>query len=82
MLFNSSLHHFDNVEALLSEKVKFTLKPKGNLIINEFVGAKRHQFSKQQLLEITNTLKTIPKKYRKRFKTKLYKNSRPLQGST
>jgi ubiquinone/menaquinone biosynthesis C-methylase UbiE len=75
VLFNSSLHHFDNVEALLSEKVKFTLKPKGNLIINEFVGAKRHQFSKQQLLEITKTLKIIPKKYRKRFKTNLYKNS-------
>jgi hypothetical protein len=75
VLFNSSLHHFDNVEALLSEKVKFTLKPKGNLIINQFVGAKRHQLSKPQLLESIKSLKIIPKKYRKRFKTNLYKNS-------
>jgi ubiquinone/menaquinone biosynthesis C-methylase UbiE len=74
VLFNSSLHHFDNVDRLLSEKIKFTLKPAGNLIINEFVGAKRHQFSKNQLLAINNALKTIPKKYRKIFKTNLYKN--------
>ncbi|MDX6746505.1 methyltransferase domain-containing protein [Polaribacter sp. PL03] len=74
VLFNSSLHHFDNIDVLLSEKIKHTLKPKGNLIINEFVGATRHQFSKEQLLEINSTLNIIPKKYRRRFKTNLYKN--------
>ena len=75
VLFNSSLHHFDHIDVLLSEKIKVTLKPKGNLIINEFVGAKRHQFSNKQLFEVNKALNTVPKKYRKRFKTNLFKNS-------
>ena len=74
VFFHASLHHFNHIEELLTNKIKQTLKPNGNLIINEFVGATRHQFSKNQITEINNALRLIPKEYRKRFKIKLYKN--------
>lgn len=44
VLFHSSLHHFSNINAVL-EKVKATLKPGGFVMINEYVGANRFQFS-------------------------------------
>ncbi|MBU3010969.1 class I SAM-dependent methyltransferase [Polaribacter vadi] len=74
ILFNSSLHHFKDVENLLSSKIKHSLKPKGYLIINEFVGANRHQFSSEQIKAINKGIKIIPKKFRTRFRSKLYKN--------
>jgi ubiquinone/menaquinone biosynthesis C-methylase UbiE len=74
VFFKSSLHHFDKIESLLSGKIKKVLKPEGLLIINEFVGATRHQFSKKQLKAINESLNVIPKKFRTRFKSKLHKN--------
>lgn len=74
IFFNSSLHHFDNVENLLSNKIKKALKPKGCLIINEFVGATRHQFSRKQIDAINKSIKIIPKKFRTRFRSKFHKN--------
>lgn len=74
ILFNSSLHHFKDVENLLSSKIKHSLKPKGYLIINEFVGANRHQFSSEQIKAINKGIKIIPKKLRTRFRSKLHKN--------
>lgn len=74
VFFKSSLHHFNKIENLLSGKIKQTLKPKGFLIINEFVGATRHQFSKNQINYINKAIGLIPKKFRTRFKSKFYKN--------
>jgi ubiquinone/menaquinone biosynthesis C-methylase UbiE len=74
VFFKSSLHHFDEIESLLSGRIKKVLKPDGLLIINEFVGATRHQFSKKQLVAINESLHVIPKKFRTRFKSKLHKN--------
>ena len=74
VFFKSSLHHFNKIENLLSGKIKQTLKPKGCLIINEFVGATRHQFSKNQINYINKAIALIPKKFRTRFKSKFYKN--------
>ncbi|WP_405611142.1 class I SAM-dependent methyltransferase [Polaribacter sp. Asnod1-A03] len=74
IFFKSSLHHFDNIENFLSGKIKHTLKPDGLLIINEFVGATRHQFSKTQINAINEVIKSIPKKFRTRFKSKFHKN--------
>ncbi len=74
VLFNSSLHHFKNVEKLLSTKIKRCLKDSGILVINEYVGPTRLQFPKSQLKEINVALKLIPKKYRRRYKTTLTKN--------
>ena len=74
VFFKSSLHHFDKVDHFLSGKIKRTLKPNGLLIINEFVGATRHQFSKEQISKINEAILCIPKKYRIRFKSKFLKN--------
>lgn len=74
VFFKSSLHHFDEIDKFLSEKIKKVLKPKGMLIINEFVGATRHQFSKVQISAINEAIAAIPKKFRTRFKSKFHKN--------
>ncbi|WP_343328235.1 class I SAM-dependent methyltransferase [Polaribacter staleyi] len=74
VFFKSSLHHFDKIESLLSGRIKTALKPNGFLIINEFVGATRHQFTKNQIKAINEALNLIPKKFRTRFKSKLHKN--------
>ena len=74
VLFNGSLHHFKNVNELLSEKIKRSLKTKGLIIINEFVGAIRLQFSKNQINAINEAISVIPKKYRKIHKTPFYKS--------
>lgn len=74
VFFKSSLHHFDDIDKFLSEKIKKVLNPKGMLIINEFVGATRHQFSKVQINAINEAIAVIPKKFRTRFKSKFHKN--------
>jgi ubiquinone/menaquinone biosynthesis C-methylase UbiE len=74
VFFKSSLHHFDNIDELLSGRIKQTLKPKGILIINEFVGATRHQFARKQIKAINKGIQIIPKKFRVRFKSNLHKN--------
>ncbi|MDH7444977.1 class I SAM-dependent methyltransferase [Aquimarina sp. 2201CG14-23] len=74
VFFHASLHHFKNIEELVGQKIKKTLKSKGKLIINEFVGANRLQFPKHQIVATNKLLKHIPKPYRKRFKLHMFKN--------
>ncbi|WMI65923.1 class I SAM-dependent methyltransferase [Aestuariibaculum sp. YM273] len=72
--FRASLHHFENLEYFISKSLKDSLKKNGYLIIDEYVGPNRLQFPKHQIKTINDALKSIPKKYRKRFNLKLYKN--------
>lgn len=72
--FKASLHHFKNIETLVGNSIKNTLKPNGLLIIDEYVGPNRIQFRKHQIAAINEALLLIPKKYRKRFKMNIYKN--------
>ncbi len=74
VIFNSSLHHFKNIESLLKEKVKPSLKQNGKLIINEYVGPNRLQFPQKQIDTINYALQRIDKKYRRRSGTGIYKN--------
>lgn len=74
VLFNASLHHFKNVEELLTNKVYTCLNSDGLLIINEYVGPNRLQFPKHQIKEINKALKLIPKSYRKRYNSNFVKN--------
>lgn len=73
VLFNSSLHHFKEVDNLLKNKIKPCMKPNGYLIINEYVGPTRLQFPSYQLKAVNKSLKFIPPYYRKRFKTNMLK---------
>jgi ubiquinone/menaquinone biosynthesis C-methylase UbiE len=75
VLFNSSLHHFANVEEFLCKRIKKTLKSDGYIVVNEFVGATRLQFPNDQIKAIREAIQMIDRKYRKRFKTNFYKNS-------
>lgn len=75
VFFSHSLHHFEEIEKLLEQKVKPCLRPGGLLIIHEFVGATRHQFPKKQIQAVNRAIPLIAKKYRTRYKTNLSKNS-------
>jgi len=74
IFFHQSLHHFDTINEFISDTICNALSPNGKLIINEFVGSTRLQFPKKQIKAINEALKIVPKTYRKRFKTNLYKN--------
>ncbi len=73
VFFHSSLHHFKQLETFM-QRVYDTLKPTGKLIIDEFVGANRLQYGKNQLKAINNCISLIDKPYRKMYKSNLYKN--------
>ena len=78
ILFHSSLHHFNNIQNLLEFKVLPLLKENGYLVIHEYVGPKRLQWTKLQLDFSNKLLKSLPLKFRRRFKpnsikTKIYR---------
>ncbi|MBU4537541.1 MAG: class I SAM-dependent methyltransferase [Weeksellaceae bacterium] len=75
VFFHASLHHFDQIDHFLKNVVVKSLKAGGHLIINEFVGNNRLQYSREQIKYINKVIDLIPKKFRKIFKTGLYKNS-------
>lgn len=74
VFFHASLHHFENIFQFLKEVVIKSLEPDGFLIINEFVGKNRLQYSKKQIQYINKALQIIPKPYKRIYKTNFYKN--------
>ena len=72
--FRASLHHFKNIDTLVGKNLKHTLKTNGILIIDEYVGANRNLFPRQQIQAINQAIKLIPREYRKRFNLNFYKN--------
>ncbi len=74
VFFHQSLHHFANMTFFIESKIYKCIKENGLLVINEYVGANRLQFSKFQKKKINEALKIIPKKYRFRYKSNLLKN--------
>ncbi len=75
VFFHASLHHIDNVDDFLSKIVKNSLKKEGFLVIDEYVGATRLQFPKNQIKVINKALELIPKEYRKRNKSNILKSN-------
>lgn len=73
ILFNSSLHHFNDIDSILQTKVLPLLKTGGYLLIYEYVGPKRLQWTKMQLDFANKLLKDLPPKYKKRFNSKSIK---------
>jgi ubiquinone/menaquinone biosynthesis C-methylase UbiE len=67
ILFNSSLHHFDRISDFLKMKVIPLLKKEGYLIIYEYVGPNRLQWTRAQLKLANQLLKQIPAKFKTRF---------------
>jgi len=69
ILFNSSLHHFDNINRLMQGKIKPLLKKGGFLLLFEYVGPKRLQWTDFQLKFANEVLKSLPDKYKLRFRS-------------
>jgi ubiquinone/menaquinone biosynthesis C-methylase UbiE len=63
ILLEQSLHHFSPIEDLLVRLNRF-LKQNGYLIINEFVGPARFQWTDRQLEAINGLLSALPAGYR------------------
>jgi len=73
VFFQASLHHFDRMEQFIQNTIKNCLKLNGLLVINEYVGANRLQFPKNQIVSINEAIKVIPKEFRKRHVSNLLK---------
>lgn len=69
VLFNSSLHHFHQLENILQQKVPEWLTADGLLVLFEFVGATRFQWPTAQLQAANNVLQSIPEKYRTKIRS-------------
>lgn len=64
ILFNSSLHHFNHIDKLLQNRVLHLLKDDGLLVVFEYVGPNRLQWTKEQLEFTNRLLKELPDSYR------------------
>lgn len=75
MFFHSSIHHFLHLEQLMGTFIPRALKPDGYLLLNDYWGPDRLQWSTAQIREVNRLLQTIPKEKRRRFHSQLYKSS-------
>ena len=66
ILFDSFLHHIKNLDDVLA-KVHVSLRKNGILIIMEYVGPARFQWTQEQLKKSNEILKKLPSTYRRRF---------------
>jgi len=64
ILFSSSLHHFGDVETTLQQDVKPLLKQNGIVVIYEFTGPNRLQWTKDQLDKANELLRNLPRKFK------------------
>lgn len=75
VLFHSSLHHFKQVNDLIGNRIRKTLKSDGLLVINEYVGPNRLQWTPSQLAEVNRVLREeLPASHRVRFRTRFHKS--------
>ena len=72
IFFHSALHHFKNIEQV-AQRVIVALKDDGLLVLNEYVGRNRLQYTSQQLAAMDRLLAFIPENYRKRHLTNIVK---------
>jgi ubiquinone/menaquinone biosynthesis C-methylase UbiE len=66
VLIEGALHHFHSIVAVL-DKVRGWLKNEGILIVNEYVGPSRFQWTDAQLDAANRVLDIIPEEYRKKY---------------
>ena len=67
VLFHSALHHFRDVAGILA-RVRQVLRPDGLLVLNDYVGPARLQWTAAQLAETNRVLrKVVPPRYRVRY---------------
>lgn len=74
ILFDSSLHHFSDVKATLEQDVKPLLKENGKVVVFEYCGPNRLQYTSKQLQKANEILQSLPKKYKLLYDNTSYKN--------
>jgi 2-polyprenyl-3-methyl-5-hydroxy-6-metoxy-1,4-benzoquinol methylase len=79
VLFHASLHHFSNIRSVL-DKTNSLLAANGRVIIHEYVGPNRFQFSKERMNNINMALSKIPIHYTKRQFSNVYKKKVYVPG--
>ena len=72
--FFQSLHHIEALEHVL-DGVRAALRPGGLLLVNEFVGPSRFQWTDDQRRVATEALATLPRDLRKDLRTGLTKTA-------
>jgi SAM-dependent methyltransferase len=66
VLVEQSLHHFSPLELIL-QRVNSFLEPDGYLVVNEFVGPPRFQWTNRQMQATNGLLAILPAQYRTRW---------------
>jgi len=75
VLFHSALHHFQNVAGIVA-RVRQALRPDGLLVLNDYVGPARLQWTAAQLSEANRILREVlPPRYRVRYLSRQLKTS-------
>ena len=75
VLFHSALHHFRDVDGIVA-RVRQTLRPDGLLVLNDFVGPARLQWTTAQLAETNRILRdVVPARFRARYLSRQLKTS-------
>ncbi len=74
-----SVHHLKPVEKVV-QRIKRMLKKDGYLIVNDFVGPSRFQWTDRQLEIVNGLLKIIPPRYRRRIHSGSIKNQHYKPG--
>lgn len=75
VLFHSALHHFRDVDGIVA-RVRQTLQPDGLLVLNDFVGPARLQWTTAQLAETNRILReVVPARFRVRYLSRQLKTS-------
>ncbi len=78
VLFDSSLHHFDNINGFLKDYILPVLSNDGILVVFEYCGPNRLSWRKSQLNEANRILKELPPRFKtlldgKSLKRKVYR---------
>lgn len=79
ILLNGCLHHFEDLEHLLL-RMKKALTPEGMIVVNEYVGPSRFQWTDKQLRLANKLLERIPMEYRKRWNSPMIKRKQYRPG--
>jgi ubiquinone/menaquinone biosynthesis C-methylase UbiE len=80
VLFEHSLHHFTDVKGTLA-RIERILAPDGFLIVDEYVGPRRFQWTRGQLNMADGLLLSVPARYR-RFVNSTRTKNRNLRAGT
>ncbi|MCK4761854.1 MAG: class I SAM-dependent methyltransferase [Candidatus Aminicenantes bacterium] len=72
VLFEGSLHHFYPVQKIL-RRANSSLKPGGYLLVYDFVGPTRFQWSARQLAIVNGLLDILPARYKRKWESSVLK---------